>query len=501
MYAAILIPNFELQCTLRAERELGSTPTVLIGEAMGSASVPLVRQVNEGAEAEGVVPGMSLPQAQARCPELAFRRSNAGQEAVATAALLQAAERISPYLEHSGPGCCTVDLRRSGEIDHVAWAKDLAEELQTLCLAAQIGISPTPDAALQTARLGRPVLMTADCLQTLAQLPVMTLAPTEHTLGILYDWGIVRVADLRALDRQQVAERLGMEGLALWDRAGGGGLRPLRLVRAAEVYAELAEFEGGVETLEPVLFRLRRSLEQLSRRLRADFLLAGAIELILDLDDRTSLARTIHFPAPTCEVDVLFRVLSTYLDTVTTTTRVNALRLRAIPSTPRDHQAHLWGANLRDPQAFSETLAQLSGIVGADRVGSPQRPSTHRPDQVRLEKPRFDDHEIRPDKLQQKTFLPAEAPVFLPLGPSLRRYRPPFRVAVESERNRPSHLRGRDLAGRICASAGPWRLDGGWWDRDEAWRWEEWDVELAAGGLYRLANHRQANWWMLGAYD
>ena len=65
MYAAILIPNFELQCVLRGERELGSTPTALIGEAMGPASVPLVQQVNEGAEAEGVIPGMSLPQAQA----------------------------------------------------------------------------------------------------------------------------------------------------------------------------------------------------------------------------------------------------------------------------------------------------------------------------------------------------------------------------------------------------------------------------------------------------
>ena len=383
----------------------------------------------------------------------------------------------------------------------MAWAKDLAEELRTLHLVAQIGISPTPDAALQAARLGRPVLMTADSVQTLSQLPVMTLGPSERTLSVLYDWGIVRVADLRALDRQHVAERLGVEGLALWDRAGGGGVRPLRLVRAAEVYAELAEFEGGVETLEPVLFRLRRSLEQLSRRLRADFLLAGAIELIIDLDDRTNLARTIHFPAPTCEVDVLFRVLSTYLDTVTTTTRVNAFRLRAIPSTPRDRQSHLWEANLRDPQAFSETLAQLSSIVGADRVGSPQRPSTHRPDQARMEKPRFDEHETDPGKLRQKSFPPAEPPAFLPIGLSLRRYRPPFRVAVESERSRPSHVRGRDLAGRICASAGPWRLDGDWWDRNEAWRWEEWDVEMAAGGLYRLANHRQANWWMLGAYD
>ena len=73
MYAVVLIPDFELQCALRAERELGTTPTALIGETMGTGCVPVVRQINTAAEAEGVVAGMSLPQAQARCPELVFR--------------------------------------------------------------------------------------------------------------------------------------------------------------------------------------------------------------------------------------------------------------------------------------------------------------------------------------------------------------------------------------------------------------------------------------------
>ncbi len=72
---------------------------------------------------------------------------------------------------------------------------------------------------------------------------------------------------------------------------------------------------------------------------------------------------------------------------------------------------------------------------------------------------------------------------------------------VASEGDRPTWLQAREVQGKIRASAGPWRLDGSWWDQTAAWHWEEWDVELALGGLYRLANHRQANWWMLGVYD
>lgn len=495
MYAAVLIPDFELQCAARAEADLGSPPAVLLSDAAGSG-VPFIRQANVAAQCAGVSVGMSVPQAQARCPDLVFRRRNERQEAVATAALLQTAERASPYLENTSSGCCTLDLRRHGELDHASWARDLVEELRLLRLQAQVGIAATPDASLQAARLARPVLITGDSRQSLAQLPVMVLGPSEPILDVLYDWGIQRVGDLRALDRQQVAERLGVEGLALWDRAGGGGFRPLRLVRAGETYEELTEFEGGVDTLEPVLFRLRRSLEQLARRLRADLLLAGAIEIILDLEDRTTLARTIHLPAPTCEVDVLFRIAATYLDTLRTASRVNGFRLRACPSTPRDHQTRLWEGSLRDPNGFSETLARLEGIVGAEHVGTPQRMPTHRPNRFCLEPPDFEN-----EKPRGKPSVASMIPGILPLGLGLRRYRPPWKATVASADEKPAWLQAREVAGAIRASTGPWRLDGNWWDRDAAWRWEEWDVELARGGLYRLANHRQAHWWMLGVYD
>ena len=55
----------------------------------------------------------------------------------------------------------------------------------------------------------------------------------------------------------------------------------------------------------------------------------------------------------------------------------------------------------------------------------------------------------------------------------------------------------RGLAGgRVVACAGPWRTSGRWWTLDRAgWDRDEWDVELADGGVYRLARDRATGQW------
>jgi len=57
----------------------------------------------------------------------------------------------------------------------------------------------------------------------------------------------------------------------------------------------------------------------------------------------------------------------------------------------------------------------------------------------------------------------------------------------------------RGLAGgRVLACAGPWRTSGRWWALDmSGWDRDEWDVELADGGVYRLAKDRATSQWVI----
>jgi protein ImuB len=53
----------------------------------------------------------------------------------------------------------------------------------------------------------------------------------------------------------------------MWERANGQSNRVLKLIRPPESFAETFEFENEIETAEPLLFILRRFLEQLAIRL------------------------------------------------------------------------------------------------------------------------------------------------------------------------------------------------------------------------------------------
>ncbi len=443
---------------------------------------------------------------------------------------MQCAANYSPYLEATGEGICTLDLRgRAGESDHEPWARQLIAQVRALRLYPRIGVAATPELALQNARLARPFLQTAgellqqrrppaaSGLPARGGLPLAALEPEPGLAELLEDWGVRTVADFSALPREAVGERLGSAGLELWDRAAGRGERVLNLWRPTEIYEETVELEYGAETLEPLLFLLRRLLEQVCARLACAYLLAAGLTLTVRCEDGQEISREIPLAQPTPDVEVLFRVLGNYLDTLQTPSPVVGLTLAARPSPPLDHQFGFFQTSLRNPNGFAETLGRLTALLGQDRVGMPQRQPSHRPDAFTLRPPAFLEKENaagktqptsvpRPggeEKEEENHFSPAAGQPGC--GPALRRYRPPLAAEVEvassppPENRRPLAFSTGEARGRIARAAGPWRASGEWWEVS-AWGFEEWDVEVSGvGGLYRLA-HDGRRWWLVGVY-
>ena len=264
--------------------------------------------------------------------------------------------------------------------------------------------------------------------------------------------------------------------------------RPLRLVQTAEEFSEAFDFEREIDTAEPVLFLLRRFLDQLAVRLGNAYRVAGQMKLTLPLANGSAHERTFTVPSPTADVDVLFRILHTHLDGLRLDHGATGLRLLITPTRAERQQFQLFETPLRDPNRFGETLGRLAALVGAENVGVVEVGDTHRPDSLRLRAPRF--HELGN--------APTPADDFA-VGLPLRRYRPPVAAQVRMVGHHPAWIESAKVRGAICDVLGPYRASGGWWESDR-WSTEEWDVEMQGGGLYRLARVRN-EWRIEGSYD
>ncbi len=389
MFAAIFIPNFSLQAALRHEPDLRSQPVAMIDPALPK---PNIVQLTEAARVRGVVEGLTASQSMARCAELLIKIRSPAQEQIATDALLQTAYAFSPNIEATAPGVCTMELKGLGletEAAIRAWADQILQALAGLEFEARMGLATTPALALLAAKATRRFLIVRDSTEFVATLPIAALDPAPEIVAVLKRWGIRTVGALLALDKADLAERLGPETIRLRNCVSPNAARPLKLVAPKQVFEEQVEFENEIETAEPLLFVLRRFVEQLARRLEVIHLVVEEIHLQLKLSSGAVYEQVFKIPAATGDIETLFRMLQTHLEMVRTDSPIVALRLEAKPCPPETHQFGLFETTLKDPNQFAETLARLTALWGSDRVGTPVLESTHRPDAFHMKAPEF----------------------------------------------------------------------------------------------------------------
>jgi len=483
MYAVLLLPNFRLQAALRFRAVPAETAFAV------TAGDGIISEVNEAAAAQGVRSGMPGVQGLARCPRLTLLSRALRTEQVIEQTLLEVADALSPEIEATGEGCCTVDLRRAPVHDWKGWCESVVQRFAALELNVKAGVAPNPDLAFLAARRADAFLVVQAPAAFLAQLAITEIDPPPHLQALLRDWGIHTLGQFTSLPRGELADRLGPEMDRLWQRAAGQTERLLRLIRPVEAFVEHYEFEHEIETVEPLLFLLRRFLEPLTRRLEAAHRVAARMTLQLPMDDGKEHQHVFTVPTPTGDAEVLFRILHTHLEDLRLEAHPTGVRLQLDPVRPEHQQFRLFESPLRDPNRFGETLARLAALAGSENVGVAEMESSHRPDAFRLVAPRF--HQI--------TESAGESAESLAIGLPLRRYRPQIEAQVRVRREHPVEVVSSVVQGRIVDVLGPYRASGDWWDR-EHWSVEEWDIEVLGRGLYRL--HREpVGWFIEGCYD
>jgi protein ImuB len=347
----------------------------------------------------------------------------------------------------------------------------------------------------------------------------------QQILAILHKWGIHTLGQFAALDKEQLAARLGPEAVRMWERANGQSNRLLKLVQPPESFEESFEFENEIETGEPLLFMLRRFLEQLSLRLSAIYLVAKELTLRISFTnpprngsaaaDKQQYERVFKIPQPTNDAELLFRMLHTHLENFKSEHPITAVSLEAQPTKPPKQQFGLFETTLRNPHQLSETLARLIALLGADRVGTPVLEETHRPGAFRMEP--FSSTGFQPvgqagvRACNRNGRLAAASPSCCgqdarllhshdgcaPLSPALRRFRPAVSASGFSSEDR--HLQSKTISGKVIDQRGPYLISGNWWD-ETAWSRAEWDLQLENNVLV-CCHQSDGNWEIDGIYD
>jgi protein ImuB len=577
MHSAIYIPNFALQALTRhcVEEREGAVAVLddsaVREEARHRGKAPVL-EVSAAAARRHIAPGMTATQAQARDQHVKLLPRSPRQEATAREVLLQAAAEFSPLLEDTAPGLAL--LRLTGNRSQLP-----RTAVEDVGLEARLSLAATP--ALATLAARSPALagleeggsqlpfvhLPADDPEAvprfLAPLPISALEPSAEARHVLGLWGIKTVGQLLKLPRQELGPRLGREVVDFWEQFFGDQSRPLNVVRPPVNYAEEYEFDYEVQSLEPLLFLLRRFLGALLDRVRAGRLVVRRMEVKLAFDGGRRYQREFRVAEPCTDEELLFRMLHTHLEDFQAPAPLTWMRLGCEPMEPRGSQLSLFEDNIADRNQFAETLSRIVGILDEDHAGAPTVLDTHRPDAFAMNdflesinqaepSPAADSQpaHARPNLatppppgdgpsasepvaetpdipgLLDDGLVNAEAdlmkvapnkpllPTPLPrmearLGLPLRRFRPPRELEVERDPDLedPANQGGlraihtRDGWGaRVLEERGPWIASGDWWERQRGWAQREWDIQAEDGTLYRLAQHPDGSWRLEGVY-
>ena len=182
MFATILLPNFYLQAIARHQPKLRDQPLAVLDD---TAIKAVILQLNEAAENEGVHAGMTPSQALARCLHLVIKARVRDCEQQISDILLHHAFMLSPFVEATASGVCTVQFMQPcslGRSSPPESSDRLTEKIRCIIdllarcdLIAQGGIAEKPDASFLAAHRAAPLTHVSETKAFLAPLPIETL--------------------------------------------------------------------------------------------------------------------------------------------------------------------------------------------------------------------------------------------------------------------------------------------------------------------------------------
>jgi protein ImuB len=453
--------------------------------------------------------------------------------------LLAVAREFSPRIDVVSRLEVVLDL--SGMARLFGDARTIAEELRRTAadrdLQIRVAIAGTRTAArlMVRHRAGISIIEPGAEAEALAALPLALLGeiasdvnaqlptpnsqplptPNSQLEVVLKRWGLRTLGELVSLPADDLAARLGQEGVR-WQRlARGEDAAPLVPSVPEERFEQSLDLEWPIEEHEPLAFVLGRLLEPLEAHLERRGRGAAVLHVRLFLVKTSGGARDVHerslqLPTPIRDARTLRTLALLDLESHPPSGPIDRVVVAVDPTPGRIVQFSLITRPLPSPEQLSTLMARLQALMGETRCGSPALVDSWKPGAFEMTPfapvdtndlrvsapPPFDSRSGRPELSRGARFVVKDVTV------ALRRFRHPVPARVRVDEGKPSRVtidRHGFSGGGVARCAGPWRTSGHWWRKHESdgWDRDEWDVTLTDGATYRLFRARDTEQWFV----
>ena len=383
LWVALEMPSLPLQIVERG----GISPVPLV-VSEGSAQRPLVACANAPARAAGIREGQAVAAAKALAGELKAVARDTALERETLERIGAWARQFTPMVSLDAQGI-VLEVESSLRLfkGHARLTAAIQRGVREMGFHATLGLAPTALAARLFARAEAQGRVTRGCVsaeqlaERLADLPLFLLDWPQKTLAHLTDLGVLRLRDMLELPAAGIARRFGPEILLSLDRLMGRAADPREPYQPPARFHARLELPAEAESVEALLFPLRRMLVEMEGALRGRGAGVQRLDVVLEHGRKARTRMPLDFASAEREAEFMLGIAREKLGRLQLAAPTIAMSLHAESLLPYVPRSSTWLPGAREQAIDAERLLQRLGArLGKERVFGIAVADDHRPE-------------------------------------------------------------------------------------------------------------------------
>ena len=499
------VDRFPIQRKIVEMPALAGRPIAFVEEFKGQRRILFA---SSAALAAGLRPGMTLAAATALITTL---RHFAYRPDVERAALMSLAEQlllIAPAFQLCPPDGMWLDASAAALCDG---EEGLCRRALEICASrgcrARAAVASEAFTARALTRHGRKTIEVVLPRTGARALEALPLDALEHidgsTVGILRSFGLTSLGEVASLPPGALLARMGAAGLLVHRLCRGEDDSAFVPTALPEVLEESIDLDWPAESLEPLLFALKTTLDRLCARLAGRKRAAIRVTLTLKLDPPGEERVCLILARPSARSKLLLELARHRIADLTLPNPIVALKA-TVDQFCEDPETQLClGDEPEGDAALEVVLSRLSSVLGEDALFCAQLQPVHRPEAAYAPK------SFHPPAPERGLLADAERSVrTIPHSDEVLVQRPsrllerPASLAVDLDQE--GDLRSARLLGKhrkVLAVSGPERVCGEWW-ADASYNRDYYRVYFEGfGPAWIFRDHRDGQFYLQGMFD